>query len=78
VITHTTVQTSTPPVEPGADLQASAPAEAQAVPHIHAHDPSDTTKWYRASPQHLGRVGFITSMSRYCSVRVRVLDRVRC
>jgi hypothetical protein len=68
VITHTTVQNSTPAAEPGGELQASAPAEAQAVPHIHAHDPSDTTKWYRASPQHLGRVGFITSMSRYCSV----------
>jgi len=26
-------------------------------------DPSDTTKWYRASPEHEGRVGFITSMS---------------
>jgi hypothetical protein len=71
VITHTatTVSNSTLlPVEPSAELQASAPAEAQAAPHIHAHDPSDTTKWYRASPQHLGRVGFITSMSRYCSV----------
>ena len=30
----------------------------------HQYDPSDTTKWYRASPEHLGRVGFITSMSR--------------
>ena len=30
-----------------------------------AVDPNDTTKWYRASPQHQGRVGFITSMSRY-------------
>jgi hypothetical protein len=68
VITHTTVQNTTSPAEPSADLQASATAESQAVPHLHAHDPSDTTKWYRASPQHLGRVGFITSMSRYCSV----------
>ena len=33
-------------------------------PVQHQHDPSDTTKWYRASPEHLGRVGFITSMSR--------------
>jgi hypothetical protein len=34
------------------------------------YDPSDTTKWFRASPQHLGRVGFITSMSRYEDGRV--------
>eukprot|EP01032_Pedospumella_encystans_P011781 gene11781-13674_t len=41
----------------------------------HQFDPSDTTKWYRASPEHLGRVGFITSMSsNFCGTcnRLRV------
>eukprot|EP00597_Dinobryon_sp_UTEXLB2267_P001715 CAMPEP_0170061462 /NCGR_PEP_ID=MMETSP0019_2-20121128/3013_1 /TAXON_ID=98059 /ORGANISM="Dinobryon sp., Strain UTEXLB2267" /LENGTH=306 /DNA_ID=CAMNT_0010267283 /DNA_START=208 /DNA_END=1129 /DNA_ORIENTATION=+ len=28
-------------------------------------DPNDTTKWYRVSPDHEGRVGFITSMSSH-------------
>ena len=30
----------------------------------HQFDPNDTTKWYKVSETHLGRVGFITSMSR--------------
>ncbi len=30
-------------------------------------DPHDTTKWFSAGPDHQGRVGFITSMSRYAS-----------
>jgi hypothetical protein len=54
---------------PLALLQASSENPNQPLPppqqhHQHQHDPSDTTKWYRASPEHLGRVGFITSMSR--------------
>lgn len=59
-------------VEPGAVgtaktlqlLQTQAQTQGQVHTHAHAFDPSDTTKWYRASPEHLGRVGFITSMSR--------------
>ncbi len=31
-------------------------------------DKSDTTKWYSISGSSKGKVGFITSMSRYCAV----------
>ena len=56
--------TSTSTVCPSTTTVADSNTTTTVSTIKHQYDPSDTTKWYRASPEHLGRVGFITSMSR--------------
>jgi hypothetical protein len=62
---HTTTITSVGSIQSASDFSAhSAAHTADFHDASTAWDPHDTTKWYRASPEHRGRVGFITSMSR--------------
>ena len=54
----------------GSDFAAARGGEGGAdgdtfLARLEARDAHDTTKWHRASPHHLGRVGFITSMSEH-------------
>ena len=47
-----------------AHKSVAPPGAEQTVNYRTAHDKSDTTKWYRA-PDHVGRVGFINTMTNH-------------